>query len=72
MNHSSLIETWQRASQWRNLPLRRHGDRLQRLPSGKFRACGRLDDATNASGIKVGSAELETIINGDAALMNRQ
>ena len=47
-----------------DLPLRRHGDRLQRLPSGYFRACGRMDDTMNPGGIKVGSAEIETIING--------
>ena len=46
------------------LPLRRHGDRLQRLPSGYFRACGRMDDTMNPGGIKVGSAEIEAIING--------
>jgi len=47
-----------------DLPLRRHGDRLQRLPGGYFRACGRMDDTMNPGGIKVGSAEIETIING--------
>ena len=46
------------------LPLRRHGDRLQKLPGGYFRACGRTDDTMNPGGIKVGSAEIETIING--------
>ncbi|QEG23198.1 AMP-binding protein [Mariniblastus fucicola] len=46
------------------LPLRRHGDRLQQLPGGYFRACGRTDDTMNPGGIKVGSAEIESIING--------
>jgi acetyl-CoA synthetase len=46
------------------IPLRRHGDRMQRLPGGYFRACGRMDDTMNPGGIKVGSAEIETIING--------
>ena len=50
------------------LPLRRHGDRLQRLPGGYFRACGRMDDTMNPGGIKVGSAEIETIINGVAGI----
>ena len=46
------------------LPLRRHGDRMQMLPGGYYRACGRMDDTMNPGGIKVGSAEIETIING--------
>ena len=46
------------------LALRRHGDRLQTLPGGYYRACGRMDDTMNPGGIKVGSAEIETIING--------
>lgn len=46
-----------------NLPLRRHGDRMQRLPNGYWRACGRMDDTMNPGGIKIGSAEIETIIN---------
>ena len=46
-----------------DLPLRRHGDRMQRLAGGYYRACGRMDDTMNPGGIKVGSAEVETIIN---------
>ena len=46
-----------------DLPLRRHGDRMQKLAGGYFRACGRVDDTMNPGGIKVGSAEIETIIN---------
>ncbi len=46
-----------------DLPLRRHGDRMQRLPGGYFRACGRMDDTMNPGGIKVGSTEIEAIIN---------
>jgi acetyl-CoA synthetase len=39
--------------------LRRHGDRLQRLPNGYTRILGRTDDTFNISGIKVSSVELE-------------
>jgi acetyl-CoA synthetase len=42
--------------------LRRHGDQLELLPSGYFRALGRTDDAINLGGIKVGSAEIERVI----------
>ena len=40
-------------------PLRRHGDHMQRLPGGYYRALGRVDDTMNLSGIKVSSAEIE-------------
>jgi acetyl-CoA synthetase len=42
--------------------LRRHGDRLQRLPNGYFRALGRVDDAINLGGIKIGCAEIERVL----------
>jgi acetyl-CoA synthetase len=44
-------------------PLRRHGDRLVRLHGGFFRAQGRADDTMNLGGIKVGSLELERVLN---------
>ena len=44
-------------------PLRRHGDRLERLPEGGWRAHGRTDDAMNLGGIKVGSAEIERVLD---------
>jgi len=40
-------------------PLRRHGDRIERLPRGYFKAHGRADDTMNLGGIKVSSAEIE-------------
>jgi len=39
--------------------LRRHGDQMEELPGGFFRALGRVDDTMNLGGIKVSSAELE-------------
>jgi acetyl-CoA synthetase len=42
--------------------LRRHGDRLSRLPGGCYRARGRADDTMNLGGIKVGSLEIETVL----------
>jgi acetyl-CoA synthetase len=39
--------------------LRRHGDQMERLPNGYWRAQGRADDTMNLGGIKVSSAEIE-------------
>jgi acetyl-CoA synthetase len=41
--------------------LRRHGDQLERLPGGLWRALGRVDDTMNLGGIKVSSAEIERV-----------
>ena len=43
--------------------LRRHGDYLERLPGGYYRAHGRVDDTMDVSGIKVSSAEIERVCN---------
>jgi acetyl-CoA synthetase len=48
--------------------LRRHGDRLTRLPGGAFRAQGRVDDAMNLGGIKVSSLELEEVLAAHPAV----
>ena len=51
------------------LRLRRHGDVVECLPNGFFRAGGRSDDTMNLGGIKVGNAELERalqrVLGGD-------
>ena len=44
-------------------PLRRHGDAMQRLPGGYYRAQGRVDDTMNLGGIKVSSVEIERVLN---------
>jgi acetyl-CoA synthetase len=49
--------------------LRRHGDRIQVLPGGRFKAQGRADDTMNLGGIKVGSLELERIVNEHPAVL---
>jgi acetyl-CoA synthetase len=46
-----------------SIPLRRHGDRIERLPNGYYRAHGRVDDTMNLGGIKVSSAEIERALN---------
>ena len=43
--------------------LRRHGDQMQRLPGGYYRAHGRVDDTMNLGGIKISSAEVERVLN---------
>jgi acetyl-CoA synthetase len=43
--------------------LRRHGDRLDVSEDGFYRAHGRMDDTMNLGGIKVGSAEIERVLN---------
>ncbi len=45
-----------------DVPLRRHGDYMERLPNGYYRAHGRVDDTMNLSGIKVSSAEIERVV----------
>lgn len=41
--------------------LRRHGDAVEPLPGGHWRAHGRADDAMNLGGIKVSSLEIEQV-----------
>lgn len=43
-------------------PLRRHGDRLVKLPSGYYRAEGRVDDTMNLAGVKVSAVEIERVL----------
>ena len=42
--------------------LRRHGDQLERLPDGYYRAHGRQDDTMKLGGIKVSSVEIERVL----------
>lgn len=42
--------------------LRRHGDQMEMLPGGYYRAHGRADDTMNLGGIKVSSAEIERVV----------
>jgi acetyl-CoA synthetase len=44
--------------------LRRHGDQVQRLANGYYRAHGRADDSMNLGGIKVSSLQIEEIVGG--------
>lgn len=42
--------------------LRRHGDQIESLADGYFRAHGRIDDAMNLGGIKVSSVQIEELL----------
>ena len=46
-----------------DVPLRRHGDQIRRMPNGYYRAMGRVDDTMNLGGIKVSSAEIERTVS---------
>ncbi len=48
--------------------LRRHGDAVEPLPGGFWRAHGRADDAMNLGGIKVSSLEIERVADGHASV----
>jgi acetyl-CoA synthetase len=51
-----------------SLTLRRHGDQVECLPGGFYRAHGRVDDTMNLGGIKVSSAEIERVVLGCAGI----
>jgi acetyl-CoA synthetase len=51
------------APSYKGKTLRRHGDAMQRLENGYYKAQGRVDDAMNLGGIKVSSIQIESIIN---------
>ncbi len=46
-----------------DMPLRRHGDQVERLRGNYYRIHGRVDDTMNLGGIKVSSAEIEQTLN---------
>lgn len=45
------------------MPLRRHGDAIERLAGGFYRVLGRVDDTMNLGGIKVSAVEIERVLN---------
>jgi len=48
--------------------LRRHGDRVERLPGGFYKVLGRVDDTMNLGGIKVSAVEIECVLNRHPAV----
>ena len=61
-------EVYYKGTPGRAETLRRHGDHIERLPGGYFRAHGRIDDTMNLGGIKVSSAELERVVSSVAGV----
>lgn len=51
-----------------SVPMRRHGDQIERLSNNYYRARGRVDDTMNLSGIKVSSAEIEQVLNAEEGI----
>ena len=45
--------------------LRRHGDRIERLPGGFYRHLGRIDDMINIGGVKTSAEEIRNVIVHD-------
>jgi hypothetical protein len=58
-NHTETYYAGMPKCQHSWVPLRRHGDEVQALPGGYYRALGRCDDTMNLGGIKVRRAQLE-------------
>ncbi len=48
--------------------LRQHGDQIEQLPGGYYRAHGRVDDAMNLGGIKVSSIQIEELLSKHTAV----
>lgn len=48
--------------------IRRHGDHIEALGDGYYRAHGRIDDTMNLGGIKVSAAEIERALLGVAGI----
>ncbi|KAJ7537808.1 hypothetical protein O6H91_11G022600 [Diphasiastrum complanatum] len=48
---------------YNGMPLRRHGDLLERMVGGYYKAHGRADDTMNLGGIKTSAIEIEQVCN---------
>jgi len=63
LNRNHHKEYYEGTPSYKGQLLRRHGDAMLRLENGYYKAQGRTDDAMNLGGIKVGSIQIESIIN---------
>jgi acetyl-CoA synthetase len=54
--------------QWEGKTLRRHGDQITLTQDGRYRSNGRADNTMNLGGIKVGSVEIENVVNSVAGV----
>lgn len=60
-NHYEVY--YQDIEPYKGQTLRRHGDQIEALATGYFKAQGRVDDAMNLGGIKVSSLQIESCVN---------
>ncbi len=63
LNKSHERVYYEGTPEYKGQVLRRHGDRMQRLENGYYKAMGRVDDAMNLGGIKVSALQLEQVVN---------
>jgi len=63
LNRDHHQEYFEGTPNYKNQLLRRHGDAMQQLENGYYKAEGRVDDAMNLGGIKIGSVQIEGVIN---------
>jgi acetyl-CoA synthetase len=63
LNRDHHKEYYEGTPRYKNQLLRRHGDAMLQLKNGYYKAQGRTDDAMNLGGIKVGSIQIESVIN---------
>jgi len=63
LNRNHHKEYYEGTPTYKNQLLRRHGDAMLQSKNGYYKAQGRTDDAMNLGGIKVGSIQIEGIIN---------
>ncbi len=63
LNRNHYDVYYKDAPKYQGKILRRHGDQLEQLENGYFKAQGRVDDAMNLGGIKVSSVQIEAVLN---------
>jgi len=63
LNRDHHKEYYEGTPRYKNHLLRRHGDAMLCLDNGYYKAQGRTDDTMNLGGIKVGSIQIESVIN---------
>ncbi len=63
LNKSHERVYYEGTPEYKGQVLRRHGDSMQRLENGYYKAMGRVDDAMNLGGIKVSALQLEQVVN---------
>ncbi len=63
LNRNHFNVYYEGTPKYKGKMLRRHGDQLEQLENGYFKAQGRVDDAMNLGGIKVSSIQIEAIID---------